>query len=455
LAEIPDEELELLRNYGFNWLYLLGVWQTGETGRLVSRNNPAWRAGYAAALSDFHEEDVSGSPFAIAEYRVHSDFGGDRALQILRERLRRRDIRLMLDFVPNHTAIDHPWVEQHPNRYMAGDAAALMREPHNYVRAGRAILAHGRDPYFPGWVDTVQLDYSNPETSAAMMEELCGVAEQCDGLRCDMAMLLLPEIFERTWGKAMKAFWPAAIERVRQSHPEFVLLAEVYWGRERELQQQGFDYTYDKTLYDRIVEGSARGVRNHLSADNQYQRKMARFLENHDEQRIASLLPTPAVKAAALVAYGVPGLRFFHDGQLEGARRKPSIHLRRREREAVDGELKAFYEKLLSALDAGMAQGDWLFLELTRAWDTNWTAECFLCFAWIREGVLRDLFAVNFSDHQSQCFVRLPLGGIPGATIVFRDHLSSAVYERATAELAGQGLFLDLTAWGGHLFRVT
>ena len=132
-------------------------------------------------------------------------------------------MRLMLDFVCNHTALDHSWVERHPDYYVAGGDADLARAPQNYIRikqrSGDLILAHGRDPYFPGWPDTLQLNYANPATQEAMIGELAKIAGQCDGVRCDMAMLVLPEVFERTWGKPARPFWRDAIRRVRERAP--------------------------------------------------------------------------------------------------------------------------------------------------------------------------------------------------------------------------------------------
>ena len=85
-----------------------------------------------------------------------------------------------------------------------------------------------------------------------MARELERIATMCDGVRCDMAMLILPDVFERTWGRRPEPFWPRTIERVRKAAPSFLFMAEVYWDLEWELQQQGFNYTYDKRLYDRL-----------------------------------------------------------------------------------------------------------------------------------------------------------------------------------------------------------
>ena len=263
LDDIPDVELDRLAADGFDIVWFLGVWQTGDAARRVSRSNPEWLAEYRRTLPDFRPEDVCGSCFAIRDYRVHEDFGGDEALARLRQRLQRRGLRLVLDFVPNHMAPDHAWVADHPDFFVAGTEEQLAAAPQNYCRVetgqGTRVLAYGRDPYFDGWPDTLQLNYGNPALQHAMLGELERVAQQCDGVRCDMAMLVLPEVFQRTWGIAAPAFWPRVTDAVRAKVPNFLFLAEVYWDLEWTLQQEGFDYTYDKRLYDRLARGSRTG----------------------------------------------------------------------------------------------------------------------------------------------------------------------------------------------------
>src|SRR5262245_17134969 len=265
LDDIPDHELDRLAETGFDWVWMLSVWQTGAAGRRVARGNAAWRREFEETLPDLRDDDIVGSGFAITGYTTHEELGGDAALARLRERLRRRGLRLMLDFVPNHTALDHPWVEDHPDYFVAGTERDLARAPQNYTRLrrpqGDLIVAHGRDPYFDGWPDTLQLDYGNPALQEAMTAELLKVAARCDGVRCDMAMLVLPEVFGRTWGRPAPPFWPQAIRRVRERHPDFCFLAEAYWDLEWTVQQQGFDYAYDKRLYDRLRDRRARPVR--------------------------------------------------------------------------------------------------------------------------------------------------------------------------------------------------
>jgi glycosidase len=312
LADIDGALLDGFAENGFDWIWLLSVWQTGAAGRAVSRSNPQWRAEFKTILPDLTEDDICGSGFAITAHRVSEALGGETALAKFRERLASRNIKLMLDFVPNHTAPDHPWVRVRPDFYVQGNEAALSAAPQNYTPvdtdSGSRILAYGRDPNFPGWPDTLQLDYCNPELQAARIDELIAIAGKSDGVRCDMAMLMLPEIFQRTWGTRPEPFWPKATAVVHSKYPNFTFMAEVYWDLEWTLQQQGFAYCYDKRLYDRLKDGDARPVREHLLAGLDYQDKLARFLENHDEPRAAAVFPTPQHRAAAIVTFLAPGI---------------------------------------------------------------------------------------------------------------------------------------------------
>jgi len=460
LDDIPDADLDRLAEMGFDWVWFLSVWQTGSAGQRVSRSNPGWRKEFEETLPDLREEDVPGSGFAITGYTVHQALGGDAALARLRERLRKRGLRLMLDFVPNHTGLDHPWVEDHPEYYIPGTEPDLVRSPENYTRVkrkrGDAIFAYGRDPYFSGWPDTLQLNYATPATQEAMIGELVKIAGQCDGVRCDMAMLVLPDVFERTWGRRAEPFWPKATERVRQRVPGFCFMAEVYWDLEWTLQQQGFDYAYDKRLYDRLREGHARPVREHFLAGLDYQDKLARFLENHDEPRAAATFSPEVHEAAAVITFLSPGLRFFHQGQFEGRKKRISPHLSRGPDEPVDRDLKQFYDRLLAVLrHPAVRNGQWQLLECKPAWEGNWTSDCFLAFAWQGSGGDRLLVAVNYSSNQSQCYVRLPFTDLGSGTWRLQDLPGDTRYDRDGSDLQSRGLYLDVPPWRYHAFNMT
>jgi hypothetical protein len=460
LDDVPDTDLDRIAGLGFDWIWLLSVWRTGQAGQQASREGAEWRKEFQETLPDLSEDDIAGSGFAITGYTVHPSLGGDPALARLRDRLRKRGLRLMLDFVPNHTALDHPWVESHPEYYVSGTELDLARAPQNYTwvkrRQGPRILAYGRDPYFSGWPDTLQLDYGNTATQEAMQDELVKIGGQCDGVRCDMAMLVLPDVFERTWGRRAPLFWPRVIKRVRERARGFCFMAEVYWDLEWTMLQQGFDYAYDKRLYDRLHEGGARPVREHFLAGLDYQTRLARFMENHDEPRAATTFPPGKHEAAAVLTYLSPGLRFFHQGQLEGRRKRISPHLVRAPLEPVDTRVARFYDALLPVLrQPTFRDGQWRLLECVPAWEGNGTSDGFICFAWQRSSGQRALVAVNYAPSQGQCYVRWPFEDLRGASVRLRDQTSDAVYDRSGDDLVARGLYLDVPAWGRHVFDVT
>jgi len=458
LADVPDAELDRIAAMGFDWVWFLSVWQTGDAARRISRSSPEWRKEFHETLPDLAEEDIPGSGFAISDYRVHKALGGDEALAGLRRRLQKRGLKLMLDFVPNHMAPDHRWVEEHPDFFIAGTEQDLTRNPKNYVRittrAGERIFAHGRDPYFPGWPDTLQINYGSKAAREAMAGELLRIAGQCDGVRCDMAMLVLPDVFERTWGVKTEPFWPAATKRVRDRIPAFCFMAEVYWDLEWTLQQQGFDYTYDKRLYDRLHQGPAQPARDHLRADMNYQNHMARFLENHDEPRAAAAFPPGRHQAAAVVSFLSPGLRFFHEGQFEGRLKRISPHLGRAPQEPVNESLQKFYARLLEVLRRPVVRnGRWQLLGAQPAWDGNGSCNAFIAQSW-EDGDSRILAIANYAGHASQTYLRLLFAGLAGRRWLLQDLMGDARYERDGTDLESRGLYLDVGPWQVHVFEV-
>ncbi len=459
LDDAPETMLDWLDAGGFDWVWLLGAWQTGEAGRRISRTHPAWQEEFRQVLPDLSERDICGSCFAIQDYAVAESLGGAPALARFRDRLRRRGIKLILDYVPNHVAPDHPWIETHPDYFIQGTEQALADAPQNYFRAetehGPRIIAHGRDPSYGSWVDSAQLDYANPELQAAMRETLWAIADLCDGVRCDMAMLILPEIFEEMWGRPAAPFWPDTIRSVRQRHPGFLFMAEVYWDRESELQRQGFDYTYDKRLYDRLRDSEAAGVRGHLVADLDYQNRLVRFLENHDEPRAAATFPEPVHQAAAVITYFAPGMRFFHQGQFEGRRVRVPPHLCRAPVEVENDRIGAFYDRLLTILDAHVARnGVWQALDCRPAWEGNDSFRGMIAYALHDDTDGRLVVVVNYAPIPAQCRLPLPFADLGGGQRTLVDLLDEETYPRAGDELTAPGLYIDLRAWGQHVLSV-
>jgi len=270
-----------------------------------------------------------------------------------------------------------------------------------------------------------------------------------------MAMLVLPDVFERTWGRRAELFWPKATKQVRENHPDFCFMAEVYWDLEWTMQQQGFDYTYDKRLYDRLRDRAARPVREHFRAGLDYQDKLTRFLENHDEPRAAAAFGSEIHEAAAVLTFLSPGLRFFHQGQFQGRMKRISPHLVRAPQEPVDEGLARFYHRLLEVLrQPGFRDGHWQPLECVPAWEGNWTWDCFVAFGWLGPDDQRWLIAVNYAANQSQCYVRLPFPDLAGSQWRLQDQMEPVVYERDGGDLQSRGLYLDTPPWKSSVFAL-
>ncbi len=470
LGDLPDALIDEWASLGFDAIWLMGVWTRSEISRDIARTDAGLQEEYLAALPDFRLEDVTGSPYAVRSYRVAPEFGGNAALRRLRTRLARRGMGLVLDFVANHTARDCAWVRLHPEWYINGHAGDERERTSIFFRTdtdwGERVIAHGRDPMFPGWTDTAQLNHRSQVARTAIIKELERVSALCDGVRCDMAMLLLNDVFQRSWhdylqvapgDEATREFWEEAIGRVHALHPEFLFLAESYWNREWDLQQLGFQYTYDKTLYDRLLHEGASSVHDHLKAELTYQSRSIRFLENHDEQRAARMLPSEAWRfAAAVVTFTVPGMVLVHEGQMDGRLVRVPAQLHRRPEEPLNPRCSAFYRELLSAINNPvMHHGEWRLLDCRAAWHDNYTWNNFLVFWWSRPSEGARMVVVNYAPQTGQCYVEVPLDSADGGLIEFRDLMGPAIYVRDRGGLQSRGIYFDLPGYGIHFFEVS
>lgn len=474
LGDVPDEEIERIAGSGFDILWPMGVWRTGRDAERIA-NQQGWLLDrWRAAFPGGDPPELVASPYAIREYLVADDLGGEAGLARLRARLDRAGVRLVLDFVAHDTATDAPWLRDRPDSYVTGDESQRAADPHGYldepIPGSARWIAHGRDPNFPPWTDTVALELRNPAVRRALTEVLLRIAERCDGIRADMAMLSLEDVFRRTWeGRSVPPrssgevggpdqateFWASAIARVRAARPDFLFIGEAYWDLGWRLQQLGFDATYDKTFRDRLVAGDGRGLAAHLHADPEFQRRSVRFLENHDEARAAAELPPERHRAGAVLAATVPGTFLIHDGQIEGARFRSPVQFARRPDEPVDEAIRAFYGRLLGALTGSrLRDGTPVRLEPEAAWPGNPTHEPFVAHLWAGPDDRRHLGVVNLGETAGQCRLRIVEPALAGRIVELEDLLGGARYERSGDELAGAGLYLDMPAWGHHLFRI-
>jgi hypothetical protein len=457
LASVPAEVWDRIAALGFDAVWFMGVWERSPAGIAIANQNAALCREFAQTLPDYRVEDNVGSAYCIRNYTVAAELGGPRGLQSAREELARRGLRLILDFVPNHVAPDHPWAFESPEYFISGDSQDLTNDPRSFTQVGNRIYACGRDPNFPAWRDVLQLNAFAPALRQAATATLLSIAAQCDGVRCDMAMLMLNEIFQRTWqqraGKMPATeYWREAIGAVKSAYPDFLFIAEAYWDLEWTLQQLGFDFCYDKRLYDRLSAGSAEQVMQHLHAGLDYPSRLIRFTENHDEPRaIVHFEPAERALAASVAAWTLPGARLIHEGQLEGRRVHVPVFLRRRPDEALKGSDFRRYEPVLRAIaDPSLRDGQWQLCERS-GWPDNGSFANLLAWSW-HTPAKRFLIVVNLSAAAAQGRIHVPWPAEGRVNWQFRDMANGQVYSRSTTEAAVEGCFVDLPAYGFHLW---
>lgn len=470
LTNVPEMEFEEWQRLGFTHIWLMGVWTCGPRSRSAALSHPDQRRAYDETLPGWVDADIGASPYSISAYVVPASLGGNSGLANFRKRLNDRGLKLILDFVPNHVGLDHPWLEEHPEYLVQCAPESANAFPWETVD-GTRWFAHGRDPYMPPWTDTIQIDYRVPAARAAMAVELASIAQGCDGVRCDMAMLVLQDVFAATWQNfppprlsealdttvdAGSDFFTDIIPQIKAKHPGFVFLAEVYWGLEARLQSLGFDYTYDKTLYDRLVAHDSMGVQRHLLGMGQsVVSHCAHFLENHDEPRIASALSLPEHRAAAALILTLPGMRFLHEGQLGGAKKRVPVQMLRRPEAPLNQEIRSTYEELLALLPATfVGRGQCELLTPKEAGLDNPTGQDFVLIQWGSESEAFDLVVINLANHQSQCF--LPLSSFGASTERWK---AESLFGKSPGAISnrngGVGVYLDLPEFGIDILRLT
>jgi hypothetical protein len=460
ISEVPESEWERLRNLGLDLIYLMGVWKRSSAGRYFSRSQTSLFSHYDECLPGWTLDDVPGSPFSIAAYEPDPLIGTWDDLALLRERLHDLGMRLILDVIPNHTGPDHHWIREHPEYYIQGSLADYRRAPGNFFvtenKSGRGeVIAHGRDPYFAPWVDTAQLNYFNPALRAAMIDQVRRISEICDGARCDMAMLMLNDTFYQTWESQLgstpvprEEFWQEATGVL----PNFIWIAEAYNDSEWALQQLGFNFTYDKRLYDRLRDGFVRDVYLHLKADGAFQVRSVRFLENHDEARAAKVFGKSRLPAIAVLASTVPGMHFFHHGQFEGFSTQLIVQLARAQEETPDEEVRRTYERILRIADSPEFHGNgWNLLQVQDS--TDHTASDLIAYMW-RGKTGNKLVVVNLGNGSASGRIYFSDDMLAANSLRFDDLLNERSYERQTSDLKHWGLFIKLEAFAAHIFDV-
>ncbi|CAJ1375490.1 unnamed protein product [Effrenium voratum] len=445
LKEVSEEQLAEAV-HGADVVWLQGVWELGPYGRQHDLADPGRVQHFRDCLADFSEADCIGSPYAISRYCCNrAELGTEEDLASFRARLAKRKVGLMLDFVPNHMARDSPWIDK-PGLFIQGSEGPVF----------------GRDPYSGDWTDTAQLNYWSETCREHMLQELLSLAERCDGARVDMAMLCINDVIERTWGPLLREqgfqrpkeeFWLWALPRLRERHPDFLLMAECYEydeilpsGTMLEILRQGFSAAYDKVVYDRLTEGHLDKLRGHIYGHPcMATGQLCHFTENHDEDRAAFHFEGKAM-AAALASLTLPGPRMVMWGQAQGFKARLAVHLRRASKEAPDAAIAQAMRGLIAALPS--CRGQWKELQIRG--DAAWR---FLAWSWKGAAdVAASVVVVNYSDEEA--WANVELGGLfegKGDTLCMADALTGEVFERSLAALGAEGLVVGLKPFQSHL----
>lgn len=459
-ANLPDH-LVKEAVAGFDTVWMMGAWTRTAASRAQALGSEPLKQEFDRVLAGWTRDDVAGSPYAVGNYVLDPALGPPHALADFGAQLGAMGRSLILDFVPNHLAMDHAWTLSHPERFIGGDATSLQTDPTSYFRTGRGdVLAHGKDPYFPAWSDTVQVNIFNPGMRQALIDVLLGIAAVADGVRCDMAMLLLNEVFASTWkhklgGMAPMAeeFWSVAIARVKERFPNFLFIAEAYWGTEGRLVELGFDYVYDKTLYDRLLHGDAQSIRAHLAGQGAFLRHGLRFVENHDEPRAAAAFASHKLRGAAIACATLPGIRMFHEGQFEGRKLRVPVQLVRQPAEVPDENLRDFYRRLVAlGASPSLQRGHFAMVDVQaplHATETSHTG--LVAWAWWLSGV--PCFVVlNQSDRTAHGRLRVEADEQCPVKLRFTDPFSLQTQLVSSHELHAHGLPVEVGAREGRVF---
>ena len=460
LADVPDAEWDSLAQLGFDVVWLMGVWQRSAVSRQLDLDNKPAHAGYDSVLPGWTPADIIGSPYSVAGYVPDPRIGAWRDIDVAREKLNARKMALFLDFVGNHTALDHPWTRSHPEYYIQGTQMDYEKNPSNFYKfnspRGPYYLALGKDPYFPPWDDVAQLDHFQPQMRAAQLADLKTIASHCDGVRCDMAMLQLNDIFAWIWQPFLGDAQPPAQEfwtEARAAAPNLILFGEVYWGTEPRLLDLGFSFVYDKGLYDVVRDTNIAEVHSLLSAPVNSQSHLARFLENHDEPRCAAVFGNQRLQAAGTLMGTLPGMRFYQQGELEGFKTHQPIELRRVVEEPPDPVGKEFFLRLLSITKSEVFHGGiWNLLPVAPEGDPS--SGNLFAYEWRSEKTWK-LIVANLAGSPSQGRISLGDRISPGKQYMFYDQMNDVRYARGGDELQALGLFVRRDGFQAHLFDVT
>ncbi len=377
LADIPEEELTRLAHWGFNAIWLIGIWERSSASREIKRlcGNP----------------EAEASAYALYAYRVAMDLGGDAALAELEARCRRHGLRLACDVVPNHTGIDSEWVLQHPDWFLQTESppypgyrfngpdlcdaegvsiriedgywdnsdAAVVCEHHDHYTGRRRYIYHGNDGTHMPWNDTAQLNFLLPQVRQAMSDLIISIARRFSMIRFDAAMTLARKHFRRLWfpppggsaGVPSRSafwmtdadfaeafpveFWREVVDRVNREAPDTLLIAEAFWLMESYfVRNLGMHRVYNSAFMNMLKrEENAKYrkiLKDILAYNPEIMKRYVNFMNNPDEATaIEQFGSGDKYFGVAVLLATLPGLPMFGHGQIEGFREKYGMEYRR------------------------------------------------------------------------------------------------------------------------------
>lgn len=450
--DLAEKYLNLPEVKSSHYLWAMGIWQKSPYSVAIARTHEGLKKDYKKIIPNYKEEDIIGSPYAIYDYIPEPDICESwEKLKEFKETLNQHGIGLILDYVPNHMARDTPWINKYPEAFLSIDLKAPPNSNY-FLHPSGIVFAHGKDPHFDGWTDTVQFDFSHTETFDLQISFLERILPYCDGLRCDMAMLPLPEIFEWTHGKkGLDFFWEEFITKAKSKKKDFLFIAEVYWNLESKLQYKGFDFTYEKDLYDFLVQKNSPAIIHYLQ--NKQEKKSLHFLENHDENRMASVFFLESIPFFSLIANLEGGL-LIHEGQTLGYKKKIPVQLGTYPSDEEDSIIQSYFQRIIPRLIKRKNQ------KLT--WIDS-QAICYegkdkFCFVriFLFEDGNREIFIFNPNPYPLSG--RIPLNPKEINKIFqysgpsFLDLTSGINYGQNLDEIKKEGIYFYLEAWRAHWF---
>jgi hypothetical protein len=452
-SAIPTEVFDEWQSQGYEWVWFMGIWQLGPAGLDHDKTDPGLLKSYDQVLPGWTWDDIIGSPYSIVSYTLNTILGTPEQLAYLRDQLHSRGIKLMLDFVPNHSATDAPEISLNLNYYVR--APQGTSDPNRYMSNG---IAYGCGQWCDPWTDVAQFNYMDKDFRASRISVLKYIASVADGARCDMSHLILNDAFWDYWQNELTSwgytklpteFWQDATSAVKADYPDFVFMAESYGDVLQKLQDLGFDYTYDKDPLDRLRDNNVNDFKSLLwSYSDSFRVHLAHFTENHDEPRsVANFKGNAyAADAAAAALLTLPGLRFVNQEQWKGYANKIDVHLRRAYPEDPKDLVVNFYNHLFKVLDTDSLKKGEFSMQTISGSDTV------LTWKWV-SGAEHILVCVNFATGQSGGYIPCPDAPLTGDTIPVLDMIGDVTYNRDPQDMRDHGLFVLLDGYQTQIMK--